>query len=158
MQGDMRVAWLFGLLHFPVRFDGKASEPSKKASTRRPFRHKRKGSGLRLVRSGEFWFWLRALLRRLLGQIHIYSLYLRLRLGLGDPADTGKLWALMGPVAVLVSSIPFANVHIEPNFMDAELLMESDGEIRIYPLQLIAIMIMILLSPSTWRLVRRYRS
>lgn len=155
-EGQLSIAWLYGLIRIPVRLGGERSK--KKAEKRRKKQARKKKSrrgGTRVFRSGEFWRWLAALLRRILARIHVYRLFLRVRLGLGDPADTGLLWAWVGPVAAMLAAIPFADVRIEPNFEEAELLVQSEGRIRIYPLAVIGVAVSTVLSPATWRVFRQ---
>ncbi len=82
---------------------------------------------------------------------------LRIRLGLGDPADTGRLWAVVGPVAGLLANVEEASVEIEPDFMDAVFELESSGEIRLIPLQILYLVVALLLSPPVWLGVKRMR-
>lgn len=154
VEGRMTIGWLFGLVRFPVSLTQEKKEAAEKKQSKAP-RKKRKPEPPRvtyLIRSGEFWRWSNRLLKRLLGHIKVYSLFLRVRLGLGDPADTGRLWAVAGPISALLASIPVARINIEPNFMQAELQVESEGQIRIYPIRLIAVAVSTALSPTTWRL------
>ena len=78
-------------------------------------------------------------------------------LGLGDPADTGQLWALMGPVSALSSNLRDAAVHIEPDFNEATLEVDGSGEIRIVPLEFLYLGCGLLVSPSFWRGARLLR-
>jgi hypothetical protein len=158
LEGRLTIAWLFGLIRIPVHLDGdKAKKRAAKRRKKKARRRKkaRPGGRANVFLSADFWRWLRRLLRKLMNKIRIYRLFLRVRLGLDDPADTGRLWALAGPVAALMANIPLAEMRLEPNFMEAELEMESEGEIRIYPMGLIATVVATLLSPTTWRVFRQ---
>jgi hypothetical protein len=88
---------------------------------------------------------------------HPRRLRLLMRLGLGDPADTGRLWALVGPLSAAAQNLPGAHVRIEPEFMDSVLEVRADGQLRLVPLQLICLAIAFVLSPPAiraWRIVR----
>lgn len=156
-EGRLTIGWLFGLIRIPVRLGGERSK--KKAEKRRKKRvrkaKKPRRGGRPVFLSGEFWRWLLGLLRRLLARIHVYRLFLSVNLGLDDPADTGRLWGGVGPVAAMLAAIPLADVRIQPNFEEAALLVESEGEIRIYPLAIIATVVATALSPATWRVFRK---
>jgi len=150
----MTIGWLFGLVRIPVNMDKRAAPKSVKERPR-PVKKRTGGSsrtGMTIVRRQGFWLWSKRLIGRLLDSIRIYHLYLKLRLGLDDPADTGRLWALAGPVSVLLASIPVANVILEPDFTQAQFTAESEGRVRIYPVQFIILLLVTLLSPSTWKL------
>lgn len=155
-EGSVTVGWMFGLIHFPIQLNGDKAKEKRARRKRKKARSRSTDRGRRyfLFRSG-FWDWLRRLLRKLMGWIRIYRLFLRVRLGLGDPADTGRLWAVAGPVAALLASLPVAEVRLEPNFQEAEFVLQGEGEVRIYPLGLVATLVMTALSPSTWRMFRR---
>ena len=79
------------------------------------------------------------------------DLYLRIRIGLGDPAETGQLWALFGPLSGLLADIENASVELEPEFIDAVFELDSSGKISVMPLQLIYLVLGLLCSPSFWR-------
>jgi hypothetical protein len=158
VEGKLTIGWLFGLVRIPVSIGGEKAgkkSKSKKRAARGKAKRARANRGRAIVTRGEFWQWLRRLLRKLLGRIEIYRLFQRIRLGLGDPADTGRLWALAGPVAAILASIPLADVRIEPNFMDAEFVLESEGQVRVYPIRIIATVVATALSPTTWRVFRQ---
>ena len=83
--------------------------------------------------------------------VHKRDISLRLRVGLGDPADTGQLWAMLGPVAGMLADTQAASIEIEPEFFDATLELDSSGDIRFIPLQMIYLTVGLLLSPPVWR-------
>ena len=76
---------------------------------------------------------------------------LRVRMGLGDPADTGQLWAVLGPLSGMFSCSRDIRIAIEPDFLDATLDVDSSGTVRMIPLQLAIIALGLFLSPAVWR-------
>lgn len=82
------------------------------------------------------------------------DLRFRTRIGLGDPADTGQLWAVLGPVSGLLASLNGGSVVVEPDFLDATLEFDGSGRIRFVPLRVIAVAGGLLVSPSFWRGLR----
>ncbi|MEJ2362418.1 MAG: DUF2953 domain-containing protein [Gammaproteobacteria bacterium] len=159
-QGDIRLIWLFGLVR--LRMPGNettASQPkpkSRRARRHRP-RRKRKTHPLaawqlrpfrqRLIRFGQdLW-----------QAIHKRDVRVQLRIGLDDPADTGQLWALMGPLAALAGVSQSVNIAIQPDFNQSTFEFDSSGRIRLIPLQLIGLSLGLLLSPSFWQGLRRMR-
>jgi hypothetical protein len=155
-EGRVTVGWMFGLIRFPIRLNGEKAKKKAARRKRKKARKRSKAGGRRnLLTRSDFWRWLRRLLRKLMSRIRIERLLLRVRLGLDDPADTGRLWAVAGPVAALLAGIPVADVRLEPNFQEAEFVLQSEGEMRIYPMGLIATVVATALSPSTWRVFRR---
>ena len=82
---------------------------------------------------------------------------LRIRIGLDDPADTGQLWAILGPVAGMLANVRQASIEIEPEFSVSTFELDSSGTIRIIPLQLLYLILALLLSPAVWRGIRQMR-
>lgn len=163
-RGEFRFRWLFGLVRFRVRIPrtaraGPQSAPRKTA--RSPGRKRKKGragnllslAGQTALRRRVFKF-----VRDILRAAHARDLSVRLRIGLGDPADTGRLWAVIGPLAVVAQSLRGAAVRIEPEFMEPILEVESHGRFRLVPIQFLALTATFMLSPTMlrawWRLRR----
>jgi len=95
----------------------------------------------RMIRfSGDLW---RAIEKR--------DFRLFIRIGLEDPADTGRLWALFGPLSGLVSNIEVATIQIKPEFAEPVFQLNTSGEIRVVPLRLLSLIFGVFLSPSLWR-------
>lgn len=154
-QGTIKLQWLFGLvcLQLPL-FQPKASFPksnevmqevnSKKESSwkklnpiaaiqQKPFRQR----SIKFIR--DFWY-----------VIHKQNVRLYIRIGLGDPADTGQIWAIAGPVSGILANYQEASIEIEPEFIDKIFELDSSGNIRVIPLRIIYLTIGLLLSPSIW--------
>jgi hypothetical protein len=100
--------------------------------------------------------------RRLVGDlvrvIHVGRIRLRMRLGLGDPADTGRLWAVVGPLSALSQALSNADVRIEPEFVEPVLEFRARGRLRVIPLQVLAVAVPFALSPASIRAWRALRS
>lgn len=73
--------------------------------------------------------------------IHKKNVRLLLRLGLGDPADTGQLWAVLGPLSGMLARLRDIRIAIEPDFLDSRLEVDSSGTIRMIPLRLAIIVL-----------------
>jgi hypothetical protein len=158
-EGSGTLGWLFGLVRLRL------GEPKVRARVRpeRPKlkgRHRRHGSGRRVTAmfriEGFAWRLLR-LVRDLIRRIHIRDLNMEVRLGLDDPADTGRLWAVVGPLAAILPVPPAARVAIEPEFTSEAFEVYGKGRIRIIPLQLLFVMLVFLLSPSALRALHAMR-
>ena len=155
VENDTRLEWAFGLVR--VRISSSKSDavtsPDKKQKevAHRPKRsiHKKRNV-LAAVRQKPF----RRRIFRFTGEVwravQKDDVRLRLRVGLGDPAETGQLWAIIGPVAGMLSNVQEASISIEPDFLDTTLDLRSGGNIRMIPLQLIYLTGGLLLSPSIW--------
>lgn len=172
-EGVIHVRWLFGLVRVRIPVPGKAKpKPSHKARRtgfpakpwRKDYVQKRdrgEQDAMALFRQPRFRNHVLKFIRDAWHATHARNLYLRLRIGLGDPADTGRLWAFMGPLAGLASNIKSATVRIEPEFVDPVLELDSHGQFRLLPLQFIALAIAFALSPNmwaAWRILSRGRA
>jgi hypothetical protein len=65
-----------------------------------------------------------------------------------DPADTGRLWAVLGPLGSLLSS---RDVVLEPSFDEVCLRFRAAAQLRFVPLQLLFSSSAFLLSPPVIR-------
>lgn len=74
-------------------------------------------------------------LRAALDTVQCSELHLHVRLGLGDPADTGRLWALLGPLGALLASLRGADIAIEPDFVEPVLDLDAGGRLVLVPLR-----------------------
>jgi hypothetical protein len=157
--GEVEVRWLFGWVQFRIGMapghdqmpprDGAPREAKKPAADHPP-----RGGGRRalaLLRQAPFRRRVRRLLQDLVAAAHLDRLRLDLRLGLGDPADTGRLWAFVGPLAAMTRNLRGAEVRIEPEFMDPVLEFRAEGRMRLVPLQVLALAIVFALSPASIR-------
>jgi hypothetical protein len=91
------------------------------------------------------------LARDLLRAAHLHQLRLHLRIGLGDPADTGRLWALLGPLGATLQACQADAVHIEPYFGAAALAVDASGRAWLVPLQVLGLGLTFVTSPTAWR-------
>lgn len=155
LQQDALLGWAFGLVQVRIP----ASEPKALSSgdgeSKRKAHRSRHSSGkstnvFAAVRLKPFRRRIVRFISDLWHAVHKKDVSLHVRLGLGDPADTGQLWAIVGPIAGLLATVRGAAITIEPEFSDSTFELNSAGSIRLIPLQLIWITIALLLSPPIW--------
>lgn len=159
-QGYIHFRWLFGLVRFQVRIpqdmatetlgEAEPTPPAKKvAKSSRQRSKKYKANGiLGLLQEPGFRRRIYRFIHDLLAATHAENLFIRLRIGLGDPADTGCLWAFIGPIAGMAENFQSVVVRIEPEFMAPLFEVESHGRFRLVPIQFLVLTIMFLLSPT----------
>lgn len=166
-QGEVILLWLFGLVRVRLpspqtnasRTEDKKSAKKKKKKIGRSERSPTKKQNVfAAVRQKAFRQRIFRFVRDIWQAIQKKDLSLRVRVGLGDPADTGQLWALLGPVAGLLSNSQQASITIEPNFFDSCFDIDSSGKLRIIPLQLLYLTFALLLSPPVWRGIKQMRT
>lgn len=163
LQRNLRLHWVFGIVRVRVPSSGPPAEPHpERAQTQKKRRSKRSARGfgnvLAAVRNRRFRSRLMRFARDLWTAAHKQSLLLRLRIGLGDPADTGRLWAVVGPISGVLSAVPNATIEIEPEFFDPVFELNTSGRIRIVPLHVAYLLVGLVFSPSVWGGVKSMRS
>ena len=162
LKGYVTLFWLFGLVRirlFPQH--GKPSSPNKKKRRQRFKRAKKSTASKTHLFAG---LQQKAFRRRIIRYlhdcwhaIHKTDVALHGRMGLGDPAETGQFWAIMGPLTAMLDNIRSASIKFEPEFIDATLELESHGKIRLIPLQFCYLTMGLFLSPAIWRGIRLMR-
>ncbi len=162
LQGNIKLRWLFGLVRVALSsFNSNEPSPASEKPAQKNIRFERsprKNSNLFAA------IWQNTFRRRIIRfigdvfhAVHKKDVRLYVRIGLGDPADTGRLWAIVGPVTGLLANIQEASIEIEPEFFDTTFELDSSGNIRLIPVQLIYLAVGLLLSPSVWRGMKQMR-
>jgi Protein of unknown function (DUF2953) len=162
--GRITVLWLFGLVRFRIPIPGAAKPPRPEAEPQipperaKPRARGRRANVLAVLRQAAFRRRVYRFAKDLVRAAHARELYLRIRLGLGDPADTGRLWAFVGPLNALAQNLRNAEVRVEPEFVDPVFKFETHGRFLLVPLQFAALAIAFALSPPSlraWYTLRR---
>ena len=156
-RGQVGVRWLFGLvrirLPFPVASrpgTKNAAEPGNAPPRARPRERNRARNVLTAFREAAFRGRVYRLVSDLIHAVHFHRVRLLVRLGLGDPADTGRLWAVVGPVNAVARSRG-VDIRIEPDFLEPVLEIQADGRVVIVPLRILLLAAGFALSPPTIR-------
>ena len=153
-QARIYIGLIFGIIRLPL------PRRSKKGDSARSTRKKGEMIERGLKNIGRVsavlktWGFLHRLMRSvqaLYKAMRIHMLSLSMRLGLGDPADTGQLWAFIGPATVFLAGSRLAEIDIEPEFTCTTFSIDAHGVIRLIPLRLLFIITTFLLSPATIR-------
>ena len=153
-QGKILIGWMFGIIRLPLPHRAKKGIPARgKRKKRRMLKQglKHIGKASAMLKCRGFWQRLLRFLKALYRAMRIHMLSLSVRLGLDDPADTGQLWAFVGPAASFLAASHIAEIHIEPEFTSATFSMDAHGVIRLIPLRFLFIITTFLLSPATLR-------
>jgi hypothetical protein len=150
IEGEATLQWLFGLVNITLS----KPQPHHEAKKQERARDKKVSSQLKLTRALRQKAFRDRILKYVADiwrAIRKEDFRLYLRLGLGDPADTGQLWAIIGPLSGILFTLEDAEVEIEPDFIESTFELVSQGNIRIIPLQLITLTLGIIFSPTIWR-------
>ena len=152
-DNEAEIVWGFGLLRCRVPVNATAAVDRAGTETASDFsglsglqvgdlRSLSRSGALRRIRRFVADLW-RALDKR--------DVELSARVGLGDPADTGRLWAVLGPMAGLLASCKGVSASLAPDFLERVFAVHGAGSIRVIPLQIIYLFAALLLSPSIWQ-------
>ena len=152
----VEVEWAFGLVRssVPLGEEREASPGSKDEWTDGSNDESSSLDFVAAIRKRRFRQRLYAVVGKLWRAVEKRDVRLRACIGLGDPADTGQLWAVLGPLSAVFASVRSARLSIEPDFVDEALVLEGSGHVRLVPLQIIAIAAGLLASPGFWRDLR----
>jgi hypothetical protein len=162
-RADVRLNWAFGLVRADVSPNQSKAKRDNAEAAGKEAAGRRKSTGRRAaivagIRQPAFRRRILRFVSDLWHAIRKKNVELLLRLGLGDPADTGQLWAALGPLSGIFANRRDIRVSIEPDFLDATLEVEGSGAIRVVPLQIVIIVLGLLVSPPIWRGVLAMRA
>lgn len=156
LSANVRLNWAFGLVRADVSPDLAKSKPDKpeaarKKAARRAKSESKKTNYMAAIRLPSFRRRIVRFLSDLWRAIHKKNVRLLVRLGVGDPASTGQLWAAFGPLSGILARLRDIRVVIEPDFLDETLEVDSSGTIRLIPLHFVVLALGLLFSPAVWR-------
>ncbi len=154
---SLRLRWLFGLVSKEIR-RGKKKPEEKKAAEGRPKPRRRKIGArfiFEILRTKGLPEQLKRLLKNVLGSFKIRDLKANFRVGLDNPADTGLLFAIVGPANLFLSSTFSHEIKLQPAFDEAVFEGYSYGTVRLWPIKLVASFLRFPFSLAAVRVVRK---
>jgi len=164
-RGHAQLRVLYGLVRKRFEWGGDERESAEASSRRQerrgrtprkaPKKKQRKPRSsahvLEALQTPGLWASFERLLRRLVRAVRFGRWSARMRFGLADPADTGLLWGLLGPLALVAQHVRGADLELGPVFDDECLHFDAEGSVAIVPLELLAVVVAFAVSPSTLR-------
>lgn len=148
LSAKLRLNWAFGLVRADVSPDVAKPKPDTSEDARKKGN---KTNFMAAIRQAPFRRRMLRFISDVWRAIHKKNVQLLVRMGLGDPADTGQLWAVLGPLSAMLARLRDIRVVIEPDFLDPTFEVDSSGTIRLIPLQLVGLALGLLFSPPVWR-------
>ena len=161
---QLRLTWAFGLVnvHLPTpasRTPVETADADVRAAKRAAKRkHGRKPNLFAALRHRPFRRRVLRLAMDLWRAVDRQNLQLDLRIGTGDPAETGQLWAVLGPISGMLQNLEDGRIRVTPEFVEAVFDFDGSGRLRVIPLRVLAIAIALMFSPPIWRGVRAIRA
>ena len=114
-----RLVWLFGLVSKEIR-RGKKTPGEKRGvvkGKRKPRERRGRAKAIfQILRTKGLLRQFKCLLKDILSRLKIRDLSVNLRVGLDDPADTGLLFAIIGPATFFLSSSFLHEIRVQPVF------------------------------------------
>lgn len=163
-RGNIRLQWLFGIVQVNIPLlQPKATEAAKAEVSKPKKKTPKPSSGkgtkpIAVIRNRKFRRRMFQFFRDFWRAVHKEEIRLHIRVGLGDPADTGQLWAILGPLAGVLTNIQEARIDIQPEFIDSCFELESSGNIRLVPLQMLFLVLGVMMSPIFWQGMKHMRA
>lgn len=136
---SIKLSWLFGLVKTEVRKKWKPEKERPTAEHKRRPRDRDRDSRVifEILRIKGMLSQIMRLLKGVFRRLKIRELVTNIKIGLDNPADTGLLFALIAPVNLLASFLPYPT-KVEPSFSgDAFLQGNFSGVVRMQPIYLI---------------------
>jgi hypothetical protein len=159
----LKLTWLFGLVGKEVskgkKKPGKEKPEEKKAMVEgRPKTKRRKGEAkliFNLLRTKGLPRKIINLVTGIFRPLKIRDFGADFRIGLDNPADTGLLFAAIGPAFLLLNSTFPHRIRMQPSFAD-EAVFEGylHGTLRLRPIQLIIPVLGLVFSPPAFRVIK----
>lgn len=157
LQEDVHLIWGFGLVRVRIPLKKVVAAPHEQKRVRRRAPPARKANVLGALRDRSFRRRVMRFAGDLLRSVQKKDVRLRLRVGLDDPAETGWLWAVLGPIAGFAAMLRDISIRLEPEFLEPAFELDTSGTIRLIPIYAIGLTLLLLLSPAFWRGMRRLR-
>ncbi len=155
---NVSLVWFFGLLRLSLKRrkprPARAQKPKEKAKMSPRDRWRRLQMVLSIIRIKGLARQTIRLFARLLKTIKFLDAAIDLKLGLGDPADTGMLFAFIGPFTPLIRSYAPFPVSLQPLMDDSWISGYSRGRISVQPVRLGPPILGFLFSRPAFRLIR----
>ena len=149
----LKVSWLFGLVRKDLKKRAKkvAKERYKPEAGKTKLR-----DIIEILRTRGLLSQLKRLVKDILSHSKIRNLFADFTVGLGDPADTGFLFAFAGPAASWLSSSLPCQIRIRPSF-EGEGVFEgySHGVVRLQPIRLVIPALCFVFSPAAMRTMKK---
>lgn len=157
-QNDVELLWAFGLLRTKLDATEFRQRTAEKKKPRAPTARASGdwGSVTRLLQRAPRQRIVR-ILSRVCRTMRSRKIRIVMVIGLGDPADTGRLWGYLGPLEPFLNRYNDLAITLRPDFANARVEASSSGTLSVMPLNLIAVIAASLLSPATWRDLRALR-
>jgi hypothetical protein len=152
---SVRLAWFFGLLSKKVEKREKKPEEAAGApeGKPRPTKKMRASDIFRIMRTRGLLKQFITLLKEILPCFRIEKIEANLTVGFDNPADTGLLFAFIGPAMLFFQPAPPHQIRVQPSF-DPVCQGYLSGTLRLQPIQLVPPLVKFTFSLPTIRAIK----
>ena len=154
---QFRYSWLFGLINNEVS-GGKKKSTGKGKVVEGSRKVKKKswgiGSVFKIIRSKGLVRKIKNLLKDIFNNFKVRDLAVDFRIGLDNPADTGLLFAFIGPAVLFLNQRFPHRIVVEPSFEEAVFEGYSYGKVKMRPVRLIVPFLKFFLSLAVLRTIK----
>jgi hypothetical protein len=135
---NLKLLWLFGLLGKELGRRKKKAKPKKAKPKKDKEKSKDARKVLKVLRTKGLLKQIKVFVTDVFKSLSIRQLRADFRIGLDNPADTGLLFACIGPAFVFLNHPGRYSVNIKPSFED-EAILEGymQAVIRLLPIKLV---------------------
>lgn len=152
----LRFSWLFGLVSKEITGE-KKKPPDKKRAAKGKKKHRRRDTRVifRILRTKGVLRRLKELLKNVFSCLKFRELVADFKIGLGNPADTALLFAIIGPATAFLGSSHLHKIRFEPSFGDDAVLEGySRGTVRLHPIRLVPPLLKFAFSLTALRIIK----
>lgn len=156
---SLKLIWLFGLVSRDLRQAGK--KPRQKTESELSGKSgsdwlKRIRVTFEILQTKGLLTQLRRFIIRTFRRIQVKELAANLKVDLENPADTGLLFAFVGPINLLINYFLPYPIKIEPSFTGESFLTGyANGVVKVMPIQMAASVIGLALSLPAFRVIKK---
>lgn len=154
-RSSLRLVWLFGLLDKELGRRKKKAKPKKSKPKKDKERKGGARKALNVLRTKGLLRQIKVLVTDVFNSLRIRQFRANFSIGLDNPADTGLLFAVIGPMFVFFSPPDKYSINIRPSFED-EAILEGymQAVVRLLPIRLVLPLLKFVFSPPTLRLIK----
>lgn len=153
------VRWCFGLIRHEKTLPAgdRPTQSASKGRAKRTTPDRKPFPVAALVAQRRFRARLYRLASRLWHAIDKDAIRVSVRVGTGDPAETGRLWAIVGPLSGWLQTLESYQIDVLPDFDRPVVEGTASGTLGFAPLRLLAPLVAFACSPALWQSVARAR-
>ena len=151
---SFRLVWFFGLVSKEIKRKEEAGAKKGSAEAVEKSGWRRLEGIFRAIRAKDLLNQLKVLLKGIYSRLNIRHMRADFKVGLGDPADTGLLFAVINPVLIFLNSTAGC-IRVQPSF-EGEAVFEgyTQGMVRLLPIQLVPPLLRFIFSLAFLRVIK----